>query len=743
MKKFYTVAVLLAGSSLNCAAYAQSTENSRGTELGEIVVTASKRSERVLDVPTAITAFRGADLLNKGYSNLSDYLTLTPGVQMNQGLGQGTPVIRGLNTGQDSGPLVGVVADGAPVSPSATWAGGGKLSLNIDPIDLERVEVLKGPQGTLYGANTLGGLISYVLAKPDLETVTGAARGELSTTEGGGVNYSMRAAVSAPIAQGKAGVRLSGYVDRPNGYIDNDVTGVDNQNKQRNWGIAGSLLFAPTSALTIKLDGFYQRTNLRALNMVIYGANGQPRDGGLEYNDYLYPRLNKTVKVGIANVDYDLGFAKLGSITSYQKSRAQLNFNGTGAFGPTVAFLSLLGGVPLPPPGLVSLDENVDLKKFTQEVRLTSSGDGPLQYVAGLFYTRESAIDPQGAYGRQVDYSKEPTLDPAFVFDLRSKYKEVAGFANVTYKFSDQFDLTGGIRVGKITQTFRQLYYGSDAAAFNVALGLLGAAPTPADTGTTKSSDTIKTYLATARYHFSRDGMVYARFATGFRPGGPNASLLGLPPGYDADQTQNYEAGIKSKFLDGRATIEAAGYYMKWKDILIGVGAGGISGLTNGGDARVYGAEGTLTVNPVEGFNLIGTISYSDAKIDKVDPAAATSAAVGDPLPNTPRWSGSLSANYRTPVSADWSAVFDATAKFVGSRHAYLRSSTLLDDWVMPSYALFDVRAGMESERINVDLFIRNLTNKRAQLAAQTNFGLNEIAIQRPRTFGASVSFKY
>jgi iron complex outermembrane receptor protein len=182
---------------------------------------------------------------------------------------------------------------------------------------------------------------------------------------------------------------------------------------------------------------------------------------------------------------------------------------------------------------------------------------------------------------------------------------------------------------------------------------------------------------------------------------------------------------------------------MRWKDILIQVSSGGLNAYTNGGNARVYGVEGALSLQPVEGLTLAGTLAYSDAKITSIDPLAAASLGVGDPLPNNPKWSGSLAVDYRTPVSGDWQAVVGATAKFVGQRHATLRSSLLQPDYLIPKFALFDLRAGVESEHVDINLFVRNLTDKRAQLSATTANGINEVVVQRPRTIGVAVTFKY
>ncbi len=477
-------------------------------------------------------------------------------------------MIRGINTGADFGQAVGITVDGAPIGPSSSFQSGGASSLDLDPIDLERVEVLKGPQGTVYGANSLAGLVSYTLREPDLQAPTAILRAALSGTQHGGTSHSQRAAVSVPIVTDRLAVRVSGFHDRRAGFIDNRVTNTTDQDDWRSYGVQGSVLFPTT-------------------------------------------------------------------LTEY------------------------------------------------------------------------------------------------------------SAFGNLTYEFSPTFDVTGGVRVGRIEQVNRTLLGGSNADAYRLffVVNGLGDGP-PADTGAQKGSKTIATYLATARYHFSRDGMVFARFATGFRPGGPNFPVPGLAPVYDPDQTYNYELGIKTKFWDGRGSLDVTGYYLKWKDFLAFASAGGLNGLANAGDACVYGAEGSMTLRPVDDFSLTGTLAFSDSKITRVDPAAGI-AAVGDTLPYNPLWSGSLSAEYRAPVDGRWQAAVRGTARFTGARNSSPQSSLGFPNYVLPAYSLFDLHAGLESDRIDIDLFVKNITDKRAQLAAFTQLGINQITVQQPRTIGAAVTFKY
>lgn len=709
----------------------------------EIIVTANKRPERQLDVAGAITAFRAQELIDRGYTSIKDYLALTPGVQVSQAGGGGAPIIRGLTTGTNLGAIVGIVIDGAPVGPNSSFNLGGANSTDLDPIDLERVEVLKGPQGTLYGANTLGGLISYTFARPSLTEPTAVARAELGGTRHGEANYSVRAAVSAPLVRDVLGVRVSGYIDRPGGFIDNDVSGENNQNSQRNWGINGSLRFEPSPQLSITLVGFHQKVNQRAQDYVIHGADRRPLND-LHYDQGLANTYAKRSSAGIGTISFDAGFANLTSVTSYQHIDASILLNANASsFAATLPLLALFGGAPVPPGALVGSDAFGPVRKFTQEVRLTSSGEGALEYVVGAFYTSERGAISNRIVGFDADRASIATLDPALGFGLNDTYKELAGFGNITYNFSDSFDVTAGIRVGRIRQSYNQTFGGSDAAAFNVLLALSGLSPVPADTGKARGAETVKTYLATARYHFSPDGMVYARYATGFRPGGPNFLIPGLPPTFDADSTENFEGGIKSKFWNGRGTIDLLGFYTRWKDILIQVSSGSLSGYTNGGRARVYGVEGALSLEPVDNLTFAGTLSYNNGRMTYVDPAAVATAGVGDPLPNAPRWSGSLSADYRAAMGDGSKLVVGGVAKFVGERHTALRSSMLMPDYRLPSYALFDVRVGVELPRVNIDLFVRNLTDERAQLSGSAAGGLIEVIVQRPRTIGAAVTVRY
>lgn len=714
-------------------------------ELDELIVTANKRAESILDVAGAISAYSGENLLKADVTSIAGLAGLTPGLQFNAGYGTGAPVVRGVNTGADFGQAVGITVDGAPMGPSSSFQAGGASSLDLDPIDLQRVEVLKGPQGTVYGANTLAGLISYTLRQPDLTQPTAIARASLGSTQHGGGSGSVRAAASAPIVDDQLALGLSGFYDRRAGFIDNATTGGHDQNRWRGYGVQASALYKPTDRLSLFAAAFYQRQNQYAQDQVTYGADRAPLNGDLTYNDYLVPSTNRKTRLFIGKIDYELGFADLTSVTSYQ----HLNVNyalpqNTGTLNAIfVNVLPQLGGVTIPPPGLLSNDTFNDFKKVTQELRLTSRGEGPFSWLAGVYFTHEESEQRQSVNARTTSGALAPAINPTLKVVVPTELTEYSAFGNLTYAFSPSFDVTGGLRIGRIEQVNRTLLSGSNFAAYNLLFVVsgLGAGP-PADTGEMEGSKTVATWLATARYHFSTEGMVFARFATGFRPGGPNFPVPGLDPVYDPDKTYNYELGLKTKFWDGRGALDLTGYYLEWKDFLAFTSASGLSGFVNAGDARVYGVESAVNVTPVQGLTLSGTLAYSDSKVTRVVPGSLV-AKVGDELPYNPHWSGSLSAEYRVPIASDWDFAVSGTARFVGERNSSPASSLTAPNYRLPSYELYDARLGLESERWDLELFVRNLTDERAQLAAFTQLGVNQVTVQQPRTIGASITFKY
>ena len=709
----------------------------------DIIVTANKREERVLDVPGAITAFRGDDLLASGTNSIRDLAGFTPGLQFNNGLGSGAPIIRGLSEGIDTSPTVATVVNGAPIGSSSTLAIGAQDTLDVDPIDIVRVEVLKGPQGTLYGANTLGGLISYTLRSPSLTGTDGIARAEVSATEHGDPNYSARLAVGTPLIRDTLGIGFSGFYDKRGGFIDNARRNLEDENHRSNWGAHVSLLAKPTDRLRIGIDAFYQRLNVPAGDVVVYNADHRPRDGDLRYDEYSVPSARKRSKIGIATVDYDLKFANLSSVTSLQRIHSDNAQNLTNSIAGGLFFnvLPLFGGQVFPTPKVFQLNRVTTYKKTTQEVRLTSPGDRRFSWILGGYYSSEHNNYAAVFSGRNATGGAAPGLANALNIDLISDLKEYSGFVNATFKITPELDATGGFRIGGIDQRYRQVLTGTDVTAYNLVLATVYKSTIPLVTPVSKTHDTVKTYLATLRYHFSPDGIVFARYSTGFRPGGPNLAGPGLPPNFQPDQTKNFEAGVKTRFLHGLGSIDITGYYTKWQDIIVVISPGGLAGYINGGNARVYGVEAALNVHPVTPLTLTATFAYAKGNIIRADPRAASALGKGDSLPYSPRTSGSISAEYKVPLSGDWSAYGSGAFRFSAARNSLFASNPM--NYRMPAYQLLDLHAGVENAAYTIDLFIRNVTDARAQTATNSFYGLNEVTVERPRTYGIGITGKF
>ena len=724
---------------------ASSGPQSRAPELTEIIVTATKRSEREGEVAGALTVFSSRMLLEQGYTSFKDFAGLTPGLQVMGSFGSGEPVIRGITSGADTGALVGIVVDGAPIGASSSLTSSGALdALDMDPIDFSQVEILKGPQGTLYGANTLAGLISYTLREPSLQEASALVRVGRSATEDGEPGYSARGAASLPLVRHELAVRVSAYRDVNGGFIDNATRGIANQNQADRWGGMATLLYRPTDALRVTVAGFFQNDDAVADKVIYDPKTRRPMNGNLAYDSYLYPTSDKRIRVGLATISYAMNFASLTSVTSYQRIATSDVINGTG--GGLAAVLTILpafGGQTLPPPGVVALGTGAEVRKFTQEVRLTSTSARRLRWLIGGYYSDEADRAYEPFVGRTATGAVVPALDPALYFRIPSTYREYSAFGDLTYRLWPSFTLTGGIRIGHIDQSYSQSFGGSDSLAYDTLLTLVGQSATPASIPVARSKQWITNYLATARYHVSPDTMIYARFATGFRPGGPNARVNGLPPAFQPDKTQDYELGTKSAFWAGRGALDLTGYYMKWSGILVPISAHSVSGLGNGGDARSYGVEADLMLRPARALTLDATVAESHAYIVRASSAAAGALAAGDPLPYDPRWSGSLSADYRVRAWGRWTADFGGTARFDGSRHSGFASSAQIPDYVLPSYSLLDLRAGLENARTDFTLYVDNVTNELAQLAATTSFGPTEITIERPRTIGATVTIHF
>lgn len=694
-------------------------------ESQEIVVTASKREERLIDVPQSISVLSTAQLQRSGAVQFRDFADTVPGLSLSTaGAGANRIALRGVTTGSDLGPTVGTYVDEVPFGSNTDFALGGLLTFDAGLFGLDRIEVLRGPQGTLYGASTMGGLIKYVTTAPDLSRLTVEGQAGLSYTRSGGANYNVSGAVNAPLADDVAGLRVSGFYSHDGGYVDNLARGEQDVNQSNVYGARVDLLLRPTERLDLRLGGFMQNIDREGEGTTDFLFSGQPIDGIYDQRRPYGEPFQQRFRLASATLNYDADFAKLTSITSYQTNRTNFVWDLSRNYVPLLR--NALGrnysavGAPV----------SVKLDKFVQEVRLASTGGGMFEWLVGGYYTHEKSENKQAL--APLDLAGLPAVNDIFTYRLPSSYKELSAFGNLTVRFSDKFDITGGARFAHNEIAFRQL-----------GGGILGrSAPLR------RAKDNVVTWLANARYHFSDRATAYARFATGYRPGGPNVITIdagtGLPngsPTYDSDTLESYEVGFKATTADNRFSVDVAGYYIDWNNIQIIVSRGGFSARDNApGGASVRGAELALTARPAQGLVFSGAFAYQDAKLSKAEPRLQ--ARNGERLPNVPRYTVTLNGDYQWKTGSLGPSV-GATLRFVSDRKASFDAAVSRPQFDLGDYTALDVRAGMDLDIVKAQFFIRNLLNGRGKVALlNPDYGAR-VAIMQPRTIGMLLTTKF
>ena len=717
-----------------CPVFAQDVivQGDEGTEDAApdmIIVTAQKRDENLQDVPISISVVGGDALRQSGASQLIDFGPYVPGLQINSSgaPGQSTVSLRGIAPIGASA-TVGTYLDDAPVGSSSLYARSLAFTLDLLPYYVERVEVLRGPQGTLYGASAIGGLLKYVTVAPDLDDFSAKAGAEIFGIRGGSKSgYAGQARVNVPLVPGKLAMAASYAYRKAPGYVDSAQTGKRDLNAYSQEGARLSLLWDATEKFTVRLSGLWQTIDANDTAQVVEDlATGVRVGNGLSNLNYFGQPSRKKLHYYAATLDYDLDFAQLTSTTTYSRSKTHQLQDSSRVFG--VAF-PLFGARDA---GLAPGTLNLDLKKVTQELRLTSPSYGRFEWQLGAFYTYEKSSNEQLINARDFGNVPISGLDPFAFVALPSVYREYAVFGNVTYKFSDRFDIAGGLRWAKNRQRFRQISTG-----FVVP---------PADVPG-RSSEDVVTYSVGPRFHISDDSMIYARVASGYRPGGPNVTLPGVPPSVDSDSLVNYEIGLKSLLFDRKLTLDLSAFYMDWKDIQLGVIVNGSSALANAGSARSQGVEAAISWRPVPGLQLGANVAYTDAKLTS-DTPPSTGGRDGDRLPNIPRWSGSLTADYSFDVAGNAVARLGAGLRYTGSRFSEVASSPL--SIRTDGYTALDLNAALTiDDRWTLRAYARNVTDTGGAITRSIStdvLGRSNYIVAvpvQPRTVGLAVDLAF
>jgi len=705
------------------------------TNLDEVVVTAQKVSQSVVDVPLSISVL-GADDLEKTQSlNIQDYVKLVPGLQLTQATpGFGRLVLRGINTG-GAAATVGVYVDETPFGSSSGIANGAILAGDFDTFDVARIEVLRGPQGTVYGASSLGGVLKYVTHEPQFDSFEGRVRGSFESVEDGDMSWSGAAVANMPLSDSVA-IRASAFYRNVGGYIDSIGTGgsdvADDINGSTVSGGRASMLFKPSDTFSLQLTAFIQDVDSDASSVVDSDPlTGKTLYGGLTQSQFVPEATNVSYRVYNATAIWDLGFGDLTSATSYGSNTQDFR----------VDFTTLLRNAF----GLDIFDsynqQTTRVKRFTQELRLASHENEKVDWMVGAYYNDEQGLIDQFVHvvepGTLTDLAGFPTIG---IITLDSNYKEFAAFANATIKFTPSFDVTLGGRYSQNDQDVEQNGEGL----------LIG--PTPV-TINGDSSEDVFTYSIAPKFKFNDRMALYARVAKGFRPGGPNVIAPGAPPGtptsYGSDSTINYELGFKGENAARTVAFDVAAFHIDWKEIQLLARVNNLNINTNAGHAESDGVELSMGFWPVERLKLSLSGAYTDAKLTEDADPLLVGGRDGDRLPYTPKTSYTIGADYNWPLDGDRSAYLGASFSQLSEIPASFDPAFVAANGrqlFLSEYDMLDVRAGWDFGAVSLELFGRNLTNddgKTSDASGNTPNGAIATGVIRPRSYGVTVTAEF
>ena len=724
--------------------------------LEEVVVTATKRAESIQDVPVAVSALTAADIQARGFSQYSDFLNSVPGVYFqDSGPGVSQVRIRGISASEGGVPSTTASYFGESIT-SVLTNGGGKPNLRL--VDIERIEVLRGPQGTLFGANALAGVLRTIPNAPNVENFEASVgtRG-FTTAHSSDASYHVEGVVNIPLVQDKLALRLVGYKDDIAGYLDNvspaqaavdysaalglpDGTLVTpatpaftrkDINAEDTWGGRAALSWHATDNLRLDLNYATQdvRLDSQPTATPAIGEYEQQRPLDQFTSGGYGERLN--IVSGVVN--YDWTGASLVSATNWMRmkrfSDQDLSYLALQAFGVEIPW---------------SFDERSNGTLFTQEIRVQSRGESPFQWIAGAFYLRQKADAGQFV----ADYSCPTCLpqvlagqDFAYNFPLSpfSDQKQRSVFGEVSYDFTQRWTAGLGGR-----------YLRDELTAMGGAQeGLLAGGsvpPQPVVTGT-KTEFNPSAYL---RFKPSSDTTLYAQAARGFRSGQVNqlfpdtcaeeAAAAGLQQVTDPDTLWNYELGLKARFDEGRYSLHSAVFRQKWSGVqLIQTFTCAFSGIVNGGDVTGHGAEVEFNAQPTDAWLFNVSMAYSRNRFKNV--ASGTSYSNGERVPDAPENNGSVGAQYNFHVGSAWDAFARADFVHVGNvLTTFGGSDTVKQD----RFNTLNLRLGFSRDALAAELYGRNITDERGVLTTSNNtpFGINQ-TLTRPREVGIELRYSF
>jgi iron complex outermembrane recepter protein len=762
---------LLAGSAAlfmglaNGTSYAQTVDNSDGAEdaiarLDTVVVTSTKRDVSLQDVPQSITAVSGEALQEQGIENYEDLTRTIPGVLSTGGSNFNKFVVRGIQTSNGTSSsgeqkLVAIYLDDLPLTSFSV------LTPDVRPYDIERIEVLRGPQGTLYGSGSLAGAIRYITKKADPSGYHASLDADVGSSKGGAERKRLSGMVNLPLIEDKLAARIVGYVRQEDGWV-NSLSGAENTNTADDWGVRGSLRWTPNDrfAATLMTTSDHNEVGDSSLYDPALGTNVSNRD---------FPfKVDVDVDSYNATLEYDLGWAQLTSSTVYATSDTGWNLDLDAVLTDVLPFY---------------FQETIATDSFVEEARLVSNPGGRFDWVAGAYYLDQKSdyLDafniPEAFLSGLGITGLAPIVTPNAdtTNDIRLKKNfEAALFGEINFHATDTLTVTGGLRASQYEFVDEDTGLGFATpdlipAVFTALFGFGGAdiakVPSVASKNSTGKQNKVIGKIG-IDWQPTDDQTYYALAAQGFRrshPNGPSAGNGGvsaidptdptiIPSLAEADSLWNYEVGAKTVWLDGRLRANVAAYYIDWGPMQVPLvrSSDAVPYVGTVGKARSYGLETELealfTENVVGGFNL----TLQSAEVTDVTPEEAliSGAVVGAKLSSPDvKAGGYIKHDWRLASGAELYARLDA--QYVGSyANAFPNTAGVPTPNAayakVPAYANFNASLGWSKDHISAVLYVENLTNNQdAIFIDAANYSLNRYGTLRPRTIGLRLGWSY
>jgi len=736
-------------------------KNERGTadsayvpEIAKVVVTANRREQLLFDVANSVSAIDGEKLEMQRSNSFKDYASQVPGLSVTSlSESENRITLRGLSA-IGSAAVVSVYVDDAPLGSSTALGTGSLYSPNYDAWDVQRVEVLRGPQGTLYGANSEGGLIKFVSTAPNLQELSGAVQLDGQSVKDGQKAASEKIMINVPLIQDQLAFRISGYHEELPGYIYNPLLDEKNVDRGTKNGVRIGILNRVNSDLTLRLNLSEQRQNsegqsyINAVGAATSFANPPSNQlspsNGNSLSTLIAQPSNSTLRNAIFTADWDVGFGKLTSVSSYGENKnvsvQDSSFSQAPGTPPqyNITYSQALSSA-LQFPAYAAYDYAQTFRKYTEELRFATQLGDKFEWRAGIFATHESVSDySHFPVGSQPGFV--PVIAPmdAEITANNSTYKEYAVFTDGTYHLTPAVDLEAGVRYSvnlqdSLDRELPGFYYQVNSAI-------------PGN-----SRDSSTTYSISPSWKIDTDSFLYTRIASGYRPGGPNFAPIGgaapanFPYSYGPDRTTNYEVGFRTSLLDKKLTLDVAAFRIDWTNIQINERFGVGFSTANAGKAQSQGFEWNLGYHPLRGLTLTAVGSYTDAKLTA--DALADGGHSGDALPYAPKMSGSLDAEYRKPVGSGYNAFINAVWSYVGSEYTPFSSIPGYVEHVnLPGYDTASLHTGIDSEKWSLVLSVQNLTDKRAVTNYGSNGGANNTGVIQtltPRTMALTGTYRF